>query len=590
MEDRIDEGGIKGSISPITIKQNEKIIKQMKSSICKISGKLNGTGFFCNIELNGKEVHCLLTNFHILDPQFIKTNKKIKFSMNDKSINEEINVAEEDILYFSERDEYDLVIIKINIEENYINYLELDDNLFNKNSERGYNEESIYILHYPNGLNASVSFGYGIEVVNEFDISHKCNTEPVSSGGPILNLSTNKVIGIHKAFVNSRNGFNIGTLLKYPLNIVKNKEKIVEQMKKAICKIVLEDGKEGTGFFCSIINYSLLITNNSFIDEAQLNKDNNKIKLYLGNNDESKEIVLKDRIKYTNKEYNITLIEIKKEEKDEIGNINLEIDENINENKLSKLIGETIYIIYHNKDKNISVSHSVIEKYEENEYNFKYLSSINNENSIALILNLSNYKIVGIHIKNENNNNLGIFFNKTIKEFIEKNNKTDSYYKGYLISSGAPRRILKELKDFDRAPPANCSACPINDYDMFHWEATIMGPGDSPYQGGVFFLNIHFPDNYPFKPPKCCFTTRIYHPNIGSEGQICPTCALDILGDMWSPAISITKVLISISSLLTDPDPDRACYNGNREAARVYKENRAKFEATAKEWTKKYAC
>ena len=61
--------------------------------------------------------------------------------MNDKSINEEINVAEEDILYFSEINQYDLVIIKINIEENYINYLELDDNLFNKNSERGYNEE-----------------------------------------------------------------------------------------------------------------------------------------------------------------------------------------------------------------------------------------------------------------------------------------------------------------------------------------------------------------------------------------------------------------------------------------------------------------
>ena len=139
-------------------------------------------------------------------------------------------------------------------------------------------------------------------------------------------------------------------------------------MKKTICKIVLEDGKEGTGFFCSIINFSLLITNNSFIDESQLNKDNNKIKIYLGKNNEYKEIELKDRIKYTNKENNITLIEIKKEEEDKIGNINLEIDENINENKLSKLIGETIYIIYHNKDKNISVSHSVLEKYEDNEY------------------------------------------------------------------------------------------------------------------------------------------------------------------------------------------------------------------------------
>ena len=214
MEDRIDEGEIKGSISPITIKQNEKIIEQMKSSICKISGKSIGTGFFCNIELDGKKVHCLLTNYHVLDPQFIKENKNIKISMNDKSINEEITVAEKDILYYSIRDEYDMVIIKINREENYIKYLELDDNLFNENSEKGYNEESIYILHYPNSSISSVSFGYGIETVkdNEFDISHKCNTEIGSSGGPILNLSTNKVIGIHKAFIN-RKKFNIGKLL-----------------------------------------------------------------------------------------------------------------------------------------------------------------------------------------------------------------------------------------------------------------------------------------------------------------------------------------------------------------------------------------
>ena len=166
----------------------------------------------------------------------------------------------------------------------------------------------------------------------------------------------------------------------YPKSLTINEsELILEQMKKSICKIVLEDGKEGTGFFCSIIYYSLLITNNSFIDESQLNKENNKIKIYLGKNNEYKEIELKDRIIYTNKEYNITLIEIKKEEKEKIGNINLEIDENINEDELNKLIGETIYIIYHNKDKNISVSYSILEKCEQNEYNFKYISSINNE-------------------------------------------------------------------------------------------------------------------------------------------------------------------------------------------------------------------
>ena len=103
--------------------------------------------------------------------------------MNDKSINEEITVDEKDILYYSIREEYDTIIIKINREENYIKYLELDDNLFNKKSEKGYNEESIYILHYPNSSISSVSFGYGIEAYNELYISHKCNTEKGSSGG-----------------------------------------------------------------------------------------------------------------------------------------------------------------------------------------------------------------------------------------------------------------------------------------------------------------------------------------------------------------------------------------------------------------------
>jgi ubiquitin-conjugating enzyme E2 D/E len=60
---------------------------------------------------------------------------------------------------------------------------------------------------------------------------------------------------------------------------------------------------------------------------------------------------------------------------------------------------------------------------------------------------------------------------------------------------------------------------------------------DSPYSGGVFFLAIHFPTDYPFKPPKVNFTTRIYHPNINSNGSIC----LDILRDQWSPALTISK-------------------------------------------------
>ncbi|KFO33069.1 Ubiquitin-conjugating enzyme E2 D4 [Fukomys damarensis] len=133
----------------------------------------------------------------------------------------------------------------------------------------------------------------------------------------------------------------------------------------------------------------------------------------------------------------------------------------------------------------------------------------------------------------------------------------------------ALKRIQKELTDLQRDPPAQCSAGPVGD-DLFHWQATIMGPNDSPYQGGVFFLTIHFPTDYPFKPPKVAFTTKIYHPNINSSGSIC----LDILRSQWSPALTVSKVLLSICSLLCDPNPDDPLVP---EIAHTYKADREKL-------------
>ena len=143
------------------------------------------------------------------------------------------------------------------------------------------------------------------------------------------------------------------------------------------------------------------------------------------------------------------------------------------------------------------------------------------------------------------------------------------------------RRLNKELKDITQDPPANCSAGIIND-DIFHWKATIMGPEDTPYHNGVFYLEIWFPSDFPFKPPKVNFITKIYHPNIDSSGNIC----LDILKDAWSPALSISKVLLSICSLLAEPNPDDPLVN---EIANIYRNNIELYNKNAREYTITYA-
>ena len=142
------------------------------------------------------------------------------------------------------------------------------------------------------------------------------------------------------------------------------------------------------------------------------------------------------------------------------------------------------------------------------------------------------------------------------------------------------KRLKQEIKDLIETPVPNCSAGPTD--DITRWTGVIIGPEDTPYHNGIFNLNIIFPNEYPFKPPTIYFITPIYHCNINDQGAIC----LDILKYNWSPALSIGKVLISICSLLAEPNPNDPLVP---HIAKLYKTNRLLHDFKATEYTVTHA-
>ncbi|THG00663.1 hypothetical protein TEA_000081 [Camellia sinensis var. sinensis] len=158
------------------------------------------------------------------------------------------------------------------------------------------------------------------------------------------------------------------------------------------------------------------------------------------------------------------------------------------------------------------------------------------------------------------------------------------------------QRLLSE-------PAPGISASPSED-NMRYFNVMILGPSQSPYEGGVFKLELFLPEEYPMAAPKACalaflvllvelscvwspidgvrFLTKIYHPNIDKLGRIC----LDILKDKWSPALQIRTVLLSIQALLSAPNPDDPL---SENIAKHWKSNEAEAVETAKEWTRLYA-
>mmetsp|Transcript_25342 Transcript_25342/g.22378 ORF Transcript_25342/g.22378 Transcript_25342/m.22378 type:complete len:150 (-) Transcript_25342:270-719(-) len=147
--------------------------------------------------------------------------------------------------------------------------------------------------------------------------------------------------------------------------------------------------------------------------------------------------------------------------------------------------------------------------------------------------------------------------------------------------SGPTPRILKETQKLGQEKVQGIET-QVDDKNYRHFYVKIYGPGNTPYEGGIFNAELLLPDEYPMSPPKVIFCTKIYHPNIDNLGRIC----LDILKDKWSPALQIRSVLLSIQALLSSPNPDDPL---NNEAANLWKTNESAAIKKAKEYTQNYA-
>ncbi|PSS23974.1 Ubiquitin-conjugating enzyme like [Actinidia chinensis var. chinensis] len=113
----------------------------------------------------------------------------------------------------------------------------------------------------------------------------------------------------------------------------------------------------------------------------------------------------------------------------------------------------------------------------------------------------------------------------------------------------ARERLEKEFREIDINPPTHISFGPVSEDDMFQWQGIIMGPMDTPFEGCIFQLFLQFPFDYPFSPPQVKIQTKVYHPNVDEVGIV----NISLLGEQWSPAITIETLLLSISSILLDP-------------------------------------
>ncbi|KAG0233236.1 Ubiquitin-conjugating enzyme E2 G2 [Actinomortierella wolfii] len=161
------------------------------------------------------------------------------------------------------------------------------------------------------------------------------------------------------------------------------------------------------------------------------------------------------------------------------------------------------------------------------------------------------------------------------------------YGKG--IGSTALKRLMTEYREITLHAPEGITAAPISENNFFEWEALIEGPADTPYEGGIFTATLSFPKDYPLSPPVMKFTCPMYHPNIYQDGTVCISI-LHAPGDdpnmyessseRWSPVQSIEKILLSVLSMLAEPNDESGA---NIDASKMWRTDRKQFDAIVRQ-------
>nr|XP_039260761.1 ubiquitin-conjugating enzyme E2 A-like [Styela clava] len=137
------------------------------------------------------------------------------------------------------------------------------------------------------------------------------------------------------------------------------------------------------------------------------------------------------------------------------------------------------------------------------------------------------------------------------------------------MTSLARKRLMRDFKRMLDDPPEGISGAPIEN-NLMKWDVVIFGPAETPFEHGIFRLSMDFTEDYPNKPPSVKFISKMFHPNVYSDGRIC----IDILENKWSPTYNVSSILTSIQSLLDEPNPSSPA---NYQAALLYKDSRIDY-------------